>query len=300
MWAFLKPKLTPRLILSALAVITLLVWLAVFSFPNSEWQLTFCNVGQGDAILLSRGFEQMLIDGGPNDQVLECLAHHLPFFDRTIEVVALTHPEADHLTGLVAVLKKYQVKYFLSSPVGNESAGYEALLTQIKKQTPAIKVVNPYEGDKIKLADLTLVVVWPERIWLADQLTNCQAGNCQLGKKVLGLSTTKKLNDFSLVFLLRGQNFTALLMGDADSQVQDEIMAENNLPKVNLLKFPHHGSKTGLREDFLALIKPEEAVISVGKNSYGHPTREALELLKKYGVKIKRTDLEGEIQYTIK
>jgi competence protein ComEC len=113
------------------------------------------------------------------------------------------------------------------------------------------------------------------------------------------MSTDKKLNDFSLVLLLRRRNFAGLLMGDADSRVQDEIMADNNLPKVDLLKFPHHGSKTGLREDFLAMIKPKEAVISVGKNSFGHPTQEALELLKKYGVRVKRTDLEGEIKYKI-
>jgi competence protein ComEC len=294
---FLKSKLTPKFILSALVTIALLVWLAVFSFPSPKWQLVFCDVGQGDAVLLSKGFEQMLIDGGPNDQVLQCLANHLPFFDRTIEVVALTHPETDHLTGLIAVLGKYQVKYFLSSPVGSKSASYEALLTQIKKQSPPIKVINPYEGDKIKLNGLEVAVLWPGRAWLASQLTECQATNCQLPGRVLGMSTEQKLNDFSLVFLLRRQNFAALLMGDADSRVQDEIMADNNLPKVNLLKFPHHGSKTGLREDFLAMIKPKEAVISVGKNSYGHPTKEALELLKKYGVEVKRTDLEGEIQY---
>jgi competence protein ComEC len=297
---FLKSKLTPKFILGALVAFTLLVWLAVFSFPSPEWQLTFCDVGQGDAILLSRGFEQMLIDGGPNDQVLKCLANHLPFFDRTIEIVALTHPEADHLTGLVAVLRKYQVKYFLSSPIGNESAAYAALLEELKKQNPGPRVVNPYEGDKIKLSGLEISVLWPQRAWLASQLTNCQLANCQLGERVLGMSTDKNLNDFSLVFLLRRENFTALLMGDADSRVQDEIMTENNLPAVNLLKFPHHGSKTGLAEDFLSMIKPKEAVISVGKNSYGHPTKEALELLKKYGVRVKRTDLEGEIHYTIK
>jgi len=111
------------------------------------------------------------------------------------------------------------------------------------------------------------------------------------------MSTERKLNDFSLVFLLRWPKFTVLLMGDADSRVQEEIMVDNNLPKVNLLKFPHHGSKTGLREDFLALIKPKEAVISVGRNSYGHPTAEALELLDKYKVEIRRTDLEGDIEY---
>ncbi|HUW24230.1 MAG TPA: hypothetical protein VMW04_01245 [Patescibacteria group bacterium] len=297
MFDLLKSKLTPKLLLGALLSLALLVWATVFSFPHQRWQLVFCNVDQGDAILLSRGSEQMLIDGGPNENVLACLGRHLPFYDRTIEMVALTHPEADHLTGLIAVLEKYQVEYFLSSPVGNQSDAFSTLLEKIKKQSPMPKVINPYEGDKIKFDNLEIVVLWPEKHWLANQLTNCELSNCPLKERILGMSTERKLNDFSLVFLLRWPKFTVLLMGDADSRVQEEIMVDNNLPKVNLLKFPHHGSKTGLREDFLALIKPKEAVISVGRNSYGHPTAEALELLDKYKVEIRRTDLEGDIEY---
>jgi len=145
-----------------------------------------------------------------------------------------------------------------------------------------------------------LETLWPERGWVAGRLDvgseTWEAGNSNF---ILGAKTThSKLNDFSLVFLMKYAGKRVLFMGDADSRVQGEIMADNALTSVEILKFPHHGSKTGMREDFLEKIQPKEAVISVGKNSFGHPTTEALEMLKNEGVTVRRTDLEGEIKYT--
>lgn len=282
-----------------------LVWLAVFSFPDNRLRLVFCDVGQGDAILLSKGFTQVLIDGGPNDKVLGCLAKNMPFFDKTIEVVALTHPESDHLTGMIPVIDKYEINYFITGPVGNEAAAYSALIEKlkIKNEKRQIKIKNIYSGEKIRVGEIILESVWPEREWVVER-TEVGGEKWEMGPQtspfVLGAKTEhKKLNDFSLVFLLKYKNFRALLMADADSKVQGEIMTDNKIGVIDILKFPHHGSKTGILESFLATIKPKEAVISVGRNSYGHPTTEALDLLKEYGVKIRRTDLEGEIKYKI-
>lgn len=283
-------RITTKNKLTILGLISSLLWLTIFSFPDNKLHLIFCDVGQGDATLITKGFDQILIDGGPNDKVLQCLSNNMPFFDRTIEIVALTHPEADHLTGLISVLDKYRVNYFLTGPEGNSSAGYlelekKILGTETCKATPCKAgrgyLVNPYAGEKIKLGEIELDSWWPEREWA-----------------VLGASTETKLNKFSLVFLLKYKDFKVLLMGDADSQIQDDIVKVNSLMPIDILKFPHHGSKTGMRESFLQQIKPKEAVISVGKNSYGHPTQEALDLLKKYNVVIRRTDTEGEIKYS--
>ena len=282
-----------------LLLTTSLVWLSVLSFPDNKLHLVFCDVGQGDATLITKGFDQILIDGGPNDKVLACLAQNMPFFDRTIEVVALTHPEADHLTGLLSVLDKYQVNYFLTGPEGNNSAIYFALKEKLTAKKE-IQVKNSYTGEKIILGDITLNTLWPEKNFVFNKLSNIAANvNLEsLSSSVLGLqSGNLKLNQFSLVFLVNYQNFTALLMGDADSTVQSDVALPSSLISLDILKFPHHGSKTGMTEDFLAKIKPKEAIISVGKNSYGHPTSEALDLLKKYNVRIRRTDLEGEIKY---
>ncbi len=278
-------------ILFGLILLASLTWLIVLFFPDQKLQLTFCDVGQGDAILISQGFSQILIDGGPSDKVLSCLAENMPFWDRTIEVVALSHPEADHLTGLLSVLDQYQVSFFLTGPEGSSSAKYEALKTKLKAKN--LKIINPYSGTKIKMGPIILTTLWPEKNWLMAKL-----GSEEVGRQVLGLQAgSLKLNQFSLVFLLNYKNFQALLMGDADSSVQNNISLPSGLSHLDILKFPHHGSKTGITENFLGRIRPSQAVISVGQNSYGHPTTEALELLKKYKVKVRRTDLEGEIRF---
>jgi len=291
-----KSKLTYKNIIAVFCLIGSLVWLAAFSFPDNRLHLIFCDVGQGDAILITQGFNQILIDGGPNDKVLTCLKNNMSFFDKKLEIVALTHPDADHMTGIIPVMEKYKVDYFLIGPEGNNSA----MFAELVKKLDGFCFMNVYTGDKIKLGDIVLETLWPERGWVAGRLDvgseTWEAGNSNF---ILGAKTThSKLNDFSLVFLMKYAGKRVLFMGDADSRVQGEIMAGNTLTSVEILKFPHHGSKTGMREDFLEKIQPKEAVISVGKNSFGHPTTEALEMLKNEGVTVRRTDLEGEIKYT--
>lgn len=306
-------KITFKKTLTLLGLLGSLIWLAAFSFPDQKLHLIFCDVGQGDAIFMTKGFSQMLVDGGPSDKVLSCLKNNMPFFDRTIEAVALTHPEADHLTGLLSVFDKYKIDYFLTGPAGNNSAVYQELIGKLEARgfckgtpcreakRPLIKVVNPYTGDRIKIGNLVLETLWPEKKWITEKLESNIVANRNdqnISSAVLGVQTGNlKLNQFSLVFLLKYKSFQAILMGDADRTVQKDIVLYNNLMPLDILKYPHHGSKTGMDKTFLELIKPKEAVISVGKNSYGHPTTEALDLLKSERVKIRRTDLEGEIKY---
>lgn len=286
-----------------------LVWLSVFYFPDNKLHLVFCDVGQGDAVLITKGSGQILIDGGPNDKVLTCLSENMPFWDKKIEIVALTHPEADHLSGLLAVLGKYEVDFFLTGPEGNNSAQFAELSSKIKMQSSKLTLRNPYAGEKIKLGEITLESLWPEREWVmgkleSDGLTRMILAGLQGSslQTVLGAKTThSNLNDFSLVFLLNYKNRKILLMGDAGSRVQSRMIGlqetVSSLSGIDILKFPHHGSKTGMTEEFLEAISPKEAVISVGRNSYGHPTEEALDLLEKFGVLVRRTDKEGEIRY---
>ena len=289
-------------LLLILSLFSALIWLTVFSFPDNKLHLIFCDVGQGDATLITKGFNQILIDGGPNDKVLSCLAQNMPFFDRTIEVVALTHPEADHLTGLLSVLDKYKVDNFFSGPEVNNSAIAIALVEKlkVKEKNEGLRLKSLFTGEKIVLGDISLETLWPEKNWARQKLSNIVANKnlTFISNQVLGMQVGNlKLNQFSLVFLLNYQKINVLLMGDADSSVENDVTLPSSLISLDILKFPHHGSKTGITEDFLAKIKPKEAVISVGKNSYGHPTTEALDLLKKYNVRIRRTDLEGDIRY---
>lgn len=258
---------------------TVLLFAYIFSLPDGKLHIFFCNVGQGDAVYIRTPSNQdMLIDGGPDDKVLTCLGRHMPFYDRTIDVVVLTHPQKDHLQGLISVLLRYTVKYFVIGVVGNKTEGYKLLIDTAQKKNIAVR--NLYRGDKFSLGNAEFDVLWPQREWVA------------------GASTDTQLNDFSYFLDLKYGAFNALFPGDGDIHIQPDIMRLGDLPKVTVLKYPHHGSKTAVTREFLDKIRPDLAVISVGKNPYGHPTKEALNLLENIGVRVKRTDVSGDIEIT--
>ena len=266
------------------------------TLPDGKLHLVFCNVGQGDASYIRLPNNQdILIDGGPDDKVLSCLGRHMPFYDRTIDMVFLSHPQADHLNGLVSVLERYSVKYYSSGPEGNTTAGYQKLKKLITDKN--IIVRNLYAGDRIGFGDVFITGIWPSREWIAGKLenNNLVEGN---SNRVLGASTSyKEINDFSEVLLLTFGRFDALFTGDADSHIQPEILNANPyLTSVKVLKTPHHGSRTGIFEAFLEKVKPSLAVISVGKNSYGHPSPEIIGRLKTIGSQILRTDQGADVE----
>ena len=291
----LKCSVKPRYYLGGSGLVAALIWLFVFAWPDDRLHLVFCDVGQGDAILISRRFNQVLIDGGPDESVLACLSENMPFWDKTIEIVALTHPQADHLTGLISVLERYQVEYFITGPEGNESAGYSKLV-QLIQSNQALRARNVYQGDEIKLGGVALEALWPEKDWALAQLTTDYQSLATNHQFVLGASTTRNLNDFSLIFHLKFGDFDALLSGDADSKIQDEIIREASIPQVEVLKIPHHGSKYSMTDEFLKAVKPDLAIMSVGKNRFGHPAQELLDQLKTSGIKFLRTDQKGSIK----
>ncbi len=282
-----KSKLFSKFALIILTLITAMIWLGVWGFPKNNLKLVFCDVGQGDAVLISQGFNQVLIDGGPDEKVLTCLSGQMPMGDQTIEVVVLTHPESDHLTGLISVLDKYQVDFFFTGPEGNQTAKFDQLIDKLNQLKDQTKVNNIYAGEKIKLGDIVLTSIWPEKTWLESKLKQ----EADLTQTILGVSTMGGLNDY------RGHR--ALLMADADSKVQKNMIISSTSLPIDILKLPHHGSKTGIAEEFLSKINPKKAVISVGKNSFGHPTQEILDLLAKYKVEIKRTDQLGTIVFNL-
>jgi len=297
----LKHQLKPKHYFTGLTLLAALLWLFVLAYPDDKLHLIFCDVGQGDAILISRRFNQVLIDGGPDESVLSCLSENMPFWDRKIEIVALTHPQADHLTGLLAVLERYKVGYFLAGPEGNESAAFGRLKSKIENRKSKMKVINPYTGNKIKIGGIILETLWPEKAWVLAELDITEiAGTTDTtdttDSLILGASTSRDLNQFSLVFQLKFGDFDALLAGDADGRIQDEILKSARIEPVEILKVPHHGSKYAFTEGFLEKVQPRLAIISVGKNSFGHPAGQTIQQLNNLAIKILRTDQEGTIK----
>ena len=293
-------KLSLKHLLSGVAVGLILIFSFLFSFPDGKIHIFFCNVGQGDAAYIRAPSNQdMLIDGGPDTKVLNCLGRHMPFYDRTIDVVMLTHPQKDHLQGLLSVLQRYQVKYIVLGVEENQTDGYQRLVQEIKNRN--IPVKHLYTGDKFSLGKVKFEILWPERKWVVENVFPSNSVLSDLGNlsnpNTLGLLTTQRnINDFSIYLHLAFGSFSSLFTGDGDTRIQGEIMKEVSLPRVNILKYPHHGSKYGAGEDFLKLVSPDLTVISVGKNPWGHPTPETLDLLAKLSIPFKRTDQNGDVE----
>jgi len=270
-----------------LILVNLVLWWAVFTFPKrEELKLVFCDVGQGDAILLSRGNLQVLIDGGPDKRVLECLGRNLPFWDKTIEMVVVTHGEKDHLGGLIDVLESYRVLYFVTDNLAVDSNYFREFRRLIFESQA--EVIEPKVGQKLEIGDLSFEVLWP-RLWRGEP--NEESSIWQ-SDRVLGASDyTEEPNERSLVLKFKFKQVQATLTGDISSKTEEKI----DFSPAEILKVPHHGSKYSTSDFLLGEVNPKLAVICVGKNHFGHPTEEVLNKLKSRGIKIWRTDTQGEL-----
>ena len=252
-----------------LAVVSL--WFAFFTPKSKNFHLIACDVGQGDAILAVYGDTQVLTDGGPGETVLTCLEKYMPFWDREIELVVLTHPQLDHYGGLIEVFKRYKVNAFLTNDFNASTQGLEALKNAVGGS--GARVIYPGVGTQIRVGMIYLDILHPPA----------------------GLNSTK-INDYSIVTILTFGDFEALLTGDIENEIGNEITEKGLVKDVDYIKIPHHGSKNGLTPALLEESRPEIAVISVGKdNSYGHPHREILEMLKDRGIMILKTD-DGDVE----
>lgn len=255
------------------------VWLAIAdSASRKAAEIWFFDVGQGDAALvqLPDGL-QIVIDGGPNNAVLEKLGRAMPFYDREIDWVVLSHTDCDHLTGLLAVLKNYQVNNILWSGLAgddDEDAEWERLIAQ---EGAAVKIA--VAGKKLVLSQNPPVIL--------EVLAPAQSDKIS-GKDQNELSTIIKFSYGARSFLF---------CGDAKSDADGFADAAQDA-FADVLKVSHHGSKYSTTAGFLAKVLPAAAVISAGeKNPYGHPHPEVLDLLENYDIRTLRTDTAGDIVF---
>ena len=257
-------------------ILAVLPWLVVFSLPDDQLHIYFLNVGQGDSIFVKTPNNyQILIDGGPSNAVLHELGRIMPFYDRSIDLLILTHPHADHMIGLIEVLKRYQIGQVLVNPVAYDSSEYQTFLDLVEGLK--IKKSAFLAGDRVQFKDgLEFISFWPRRQGDIFEVLD--------------------VNRASMVFSLAYKNFSALFTGDAELGEENPELASFDWKKVNVLKVPHQGSRGAVAEETLPRLQPDLAVILVGRNRFGHPANETLNLLQKLGVRILRTDQEGTIE----
>jgi len=273
-------KTSGKWVVLSLVAAAIMVWLFAVTTQDNNLHVSFLDVGQGDAILIQKGNQQVLIDGGPSPQAIGLgLGEKIPFWDRTIELVVLTHPSADHVTGLVEVLNRYNVKQVLYPDLAYASGIYDEWLRLVQEK--GTKCTLAQAGQQIDLGGgVALEVLNPPRPLLTD--------------------TESDIDNNGIVLRLSMNEISFLLTADTMWETELELIHNRANLNSTVLKVGHHGSDTSTTPQFLAVVNPRIAVISVGAdNEYGHPTDEVMtKLREKIGVEnIYRTDEDGTIEF---
>jgi competence protein ComEC len=243
-----------------------------FSTPSPYLEVTFLDVGQGDAILIETpDGVQALIDGGPDGTVLRELARELSWGDRTLDLVIGTHPDKDHIGGLIDVLARYKVASILTT----ENTGETTTASQYQKAlTTETNIVHMARAGQVYTlgASTTLTILSPARN-----------------------PSMLESNTASIVAKLSFGEIDFMLTGDAPSGIEDYLsVTYGDTLQSEVLKLGHHGSKTSTGQLFLETVKPQYAVVSAGAdNRYGHPNGEVVERVTAAGIAIRST-IEGK------
>lgn len=259
-----------------LLVAVMLVWAVVLTPPDDKLHVSFLDVGQGDAILVQTPSHQnILIDGGPSPKALNReLGEKLPFWDRTIDLVVSTQPQADHLAGLVEVLKRYEVKQVVESGIPYNTSVYQEWNSSINES--GVRRDRAIAGQEVDLGGgIKLEVLGPP--------------------EELFQGTSDDVDNNGVVLRLEWGEVSFLLTADIRWDGEFELIKERPGLQSTVLKVAHHGSNSSTTEQFLAVVAPQAAVIPVGNNTFGHPGNETLERLAE--VKVYRTDENGTVEF---
>ncbi len=271
-----KPK-KPWLLIFVLLLLCFVSFIFYLDWQNSHRKLTFAmlDVGQGDGLFIeSPTGTQIMFDGGPTHKILGPLSRVMPFYDKHIDAIVITNPDADHIGGFLEVLKNYKVDTVFEPGTFNDSKTYQNLEAEIKRQN--IKDVVVKKGMRLDLGGGAVIdMLFPDRD-VSDWSSN----------------------DGSIVGKLTYGATSVMLTGDATAKTEGIILSDfpTEELKSTVLKVGHHGSRTSSSPEFVTAVGPTYAEISDGKdNKYGHPHQETLDTLAAVSAQVFRTDLLGTI-----
>ncbi len=245
-----------------------------FSLPEVD----FLSVGQGDAELIQTPAGNILIDAGPGNEILEQLSSSLPFYDRTIDLVIISHPNKDHYYGLKYLLQRYRVRAVMMNNWNYSSPTFQKIIRLLQKEK--VILLQGYRGIRIRSSSVVpfyLTLLYPPQ---AD-------------------FSPSDINQASIIANLIIKNNQFLFTGDTTAKEEKLILSDLQLKPVRVLKVAHHGSKTSSSLEFLSGYKPQFSVIEVGKNNYDLPNIEILRRLYKVSSRVWRTDVDGIVKFFI-
>ena len=282
-----------KFVIIALVVNCALIGVLLFSRSAHPAAIHIFAVGQGDGIYIRtpEGYD-IVIDGGPSPRaILSKLGRAMPFYDRTIDAVILSHPHADHVIGLIALLLRYRVKQVYLSGAAHNTPEYRAFLELLRQHTEIQKIKVDHQFIVAFSPDTRLEFLYPTMDVAGTEALDFMGQN---------------VNNTSVVVRFTHKQESALFTGDIEKEAENYLVsryasAEENPEtetrlQAEILKVPHQGSKTSSTIEFLQAVHPKIAVIPVGaKNRYGHPHKDTIDRLTEFGIKILRTDYDGDI-----
>ena len=258
-----------------LLFLNFLSWNFLLSLQDKKAEVVFFDVGQGDAVFIKtpQG-HHILIDGGPGDKILEHIGKELSFLEDKIDLLILTHPHYDHLSGLMEILQIYDVENIMCTGVEGES-DIAKEWREIAKERGYIEAIA---GKRVFAKNFSLEIVYPE--------------------ESLEGETVSDLNTASVISYLAMDGRSFLFTGDAYASQEKEVLSSYNIPEVDVLKVGHHGSKTSTSSEFISALSPSYGVIMAGEgNRHGHPHEATIQTLEKHNVEVLRTDEHGNIRF---
>lgn len=258
--------------LMKMVVFSLLI--VIFLYFSSQFfsksVIVFCDVGQGDsAYIRTKSGLDIIVDFGPGKKVMECLGKYMPFYDNEIDIAIISHFDQDHYEGITHLSPKYKIKKLIYPKCEDKSC---ISILKPKDENITFKKIPYDQIGLIKSSDFLIVPL-------------------KMPDKGFG----KGSNNDSGIFYLQIGKISVLFTGDANLDITKGL-SYGSIIKTDVLKVPHHGSRYNLNSTFLELADPLVSVISVGNNnSYGHPHKEVISLLKALSKAYLRTDIDGEV-----
>lgn len=255
-----------RQLILSLILANFIIYTIIFSALNEKKLVSFLDVGQGEAVLIKNKNNIYLYDTGKYPSlILKEIDKFLPFYNKKIDILFLSHPDKDHYFAAFEILKRYKVRVIAVSTKQSQDRNYEELLATVQRLKIPVLVLR--QGSQIYDNHFNFLILNPNRKY-------------------------KKDNDKSLVIKLAGK-YIYLLTGDIEKEaIKNLIDCCSKFLKADYFLVPHHGSRHSINEKFYSLIQPYVAIIQVGQNYYSHPHRETLNILKNYAVTIWRTDIQ--------